>query len=90
MSERTSNADNPNLYLLPQGLVVKLESDCLGGLSSLLSPASHPGLSSVVLVLGRHVQRLPWESLPSLQDNSIVISRMPSLSFMAAHRVMVS
>ena len=73
-----------------QGLVVKLESDCLGGLSSLLSPA-RPELSSVVLVLGRHVQRLPWESLPSLQDNTtIVVSRMPSLSFMAAHRVMVS
>lgn len=74
-------------HISTQGLVLKLESDCLGSFSSLLSPAS-PELSSVVLVLGRRVQRLPWESLPALKDN--IVCRMPSLSLMAAHRVMVS
>ena len=68
-----------------------MESDCLGRLSYLLSPSSPgPGSdsSTVTLILDRHVQHLPWESLPVLKEH--IVCRMPSLPFMAAHRIMVS
>ena len=42
----------------------------------------------VLLILGRRLQQLPWESLPLLQDS--VITRMPSLAFAAAHKTLVS
>lgn len=41
----------------------------------------------VLLILGRHLHQLPWESLPVLKDN--VITRTPSLAFAAAHKIMV-
>ena len=49
-----------------------------------LTSASGP----ILLILGRHLHQLPWESLPILQD--CIITRMPSLSFAAAHKTMVT
>lgn len=34
----------------------------------------------LVLILDRHLQMFPWESIPSLQEKSV--SRLPSLSFL--------
>lgn len=47
---------------------------------------SFPG--PVLLVLGRHLHQLPWESVGALQDT--VITRTPSLNFAAAHRMVVN
>ena len=45
------------------------------------------GKEPVLMVLGRQLHQLPWESLPSLRD--IPITRTPSLMFAAAHKIMV-
>lgn len=45
------------------------------------------GKGPVLMVLGRQLHQLPWESLPDLQD--VPITRTPSLMFAAAHKIMV-
>lgn len=70
-------------------LNLRLEQ-CLAGLEDMClqwgDVLSFPG--PVLLVLGRHLHRLPWECIPALQDT--VVTRTPSLNFAAAHRLLVS
>lgn len=61
------------------------ERDYIVSSGHLLSP---PPNGAVILVLGERVQTIPWETLSLLQDKNVC--RMPSLTFMAAHKHMVS
>uniref|UniRef100_UPI00358E1714 separin isoform X2 n=1 Tax=Myxine glutinosa TaxID=7769 RepID=UPI00358E1714 len=47
-----------------------------------LDMASQNPRGSVVLILDKHLHRLPWESIPILRESSI--TRMPCLSFLLA------
>jgi len=61
--------------------LAKRFDEVIGSRTSLKNPVQrHP----VVLVLDRHIQQLPWESLPCLQTPPQPVSRIPSASFLCA------
>lgn len=82
---------------LAQGLLYVLDGDearlddLTTRMDELLCPETEPVVRHpVVLVLDRHIQQLPWESLKCLQSPPQPMSRVPSASFLcalsAAHR----
>ncbi len=52
------------------------------------SQTTNPSYSPVLLILGRSVQGLPWESLPSVATRQQAVTRMPSLQFTFAHKLL--
>ena len=72
-----------------QELLLQLESECLGDSAALFtSPQSEGDSRTVILVLGQHVHRLPWECLSTLKG--LTVTRMPSLAFASAHKTLVN
>ena len=55
--------------------------------SAVSSSSSSLSSSSVICVFDEILQRLPWESIPHIRDNTLSVSRCPAAAFVFASRI---